>query len=75
MIVSVATAIAISAFGDIVEEPFRVDVKSGESLVAVRDRVRALPEDVRRRGVEVVLEPGSYFLTDGLSLSAADGEV
>ncbi len=73
MIVSVATAIAISAFGDIVEEPFRVDVKSGESLVAVRDRVRALPEDVRRRGVEVVLEPGSYFLTDGLSLSAADG--
>jgi hypothetical protein len=51
----------------------RVDVKSGESLVAVRDRVRALPEDVRRRGVEVVLPPGDYVLADTLLLDAKDG--
>ena len=63
----------IMLVGDIVEEPFRVDVKRGESLVAVRDKVRALPEDVRRRGVEVVLEAGEYFLPEGLALSAADG--
>ena len=53
--------------------PFRIEAKPGDSLIAVRDRVRGLPENVRRRGVEVVLEPGEYFLPNGLLLTAADG--
>ena len=72
---AVAVAIVASAAADDgrVEAPFKVEAKRGDSLVAVRDRVRALPDDVRRRGVEVILEPGDYFLSDGFSLSSADG--
>ena len=54
-------------------EPARIDVKPGESLLAVRDRVRALPVDERKRGVEIVLLPGDHVLADTLLLDAKDG--
>ena len=53
--------------------PARVDVKAGESLLAVRDRVRALPAKEKADGVEVVLAEGEYLLEDALELTAEDG--
>ena len=70
---SVAAGIAISCVA--LAEPLIVEVKTGESLVAVRDKVRALPDEVRRRGVEVVLAPGEYCLPEGILLSSADSGV
>lgn len=55
--------------------PFKIEAKPGDSLVVVRDCVRSLTENERRRGVEVILAPGEYFLPNGLSLAAADGGV
>ena len=52
--------------------PVRVDVAAGESLVAVRDKVRAMSADDRARGVEIVLAPGEYILKEGLELTEAD---
>lgn len=51
----------------------RVDVRPGESLVSVRNRVRALSAEDRAKGVEVVFAPGSYILDGTLELDAADG--
>ena len=51
----------------------RIEVKPGESLAAARDKVRALPEGVRRQGVEIVLLPGDHVLPDTLLLDANDG--
>lgn len=47
---------------------FRVDVRPGETLVSVRDRVRALPESVRTGGVEVVFPSGDLELEGTLEL-------
>ena len=52
--------------------PARIEVKTGESLVAVRDRVRALPAEEKAKGVEIVLADGEYRLDRPLELSAAD---
>ena len=52
--------------------PYRVDVRPGESLTAVRDRVRQLPASNRVHGVEIVLANGDYFMDDGLVLNAED---
>jgi len=53
----------------------RVDVRPGESLASVRDRVRALPPAARSNGVEVVFAPGEYALGEGLALDARDGGI
>ena len=50
-----------------------VNVPAGGSLTAARDAVRALPPDVRARGVEVVLAPGRYAAQGTLILEAQDG--
>ena len=56
--------------------PIVVHVKGGESLVAVRDRVRTLPEDVRRnRGVEIVLPPGRRHVPATVHLDGRDSGV
>ena len=52
-----------------------VEVASGESLVEVRDRVRALPVEARARGGEVVIPPGEYFLPAGMEFTEVDGGV
>ena len=52
--------------------PVRIDVKAGESLLAVRDKVRAMPAEEKKRGVEIVLAPGEYVLTDGMELTSED---
>ena len=51
----------------------RVEAAPGESLEAVRDRVRALPAEAKVRGVEVVIPPGEYFLPDGMVFAEGDG--
>ena len=53
--------------------PVRIDVNVGDSLVAVRDRVRMLPPSEKANGVEIVLAEGEYLLDDGLDLTVADG--
>ena len=53
--------------------PVRIDVKAGESLVAVRDRVRAMSAEEKKNGVEIVLASGDYVLTDGIEFTTADG--
>jgi len=53
----------------------RVDVRAGESLVSVRDRVRALSPEDRARGVEVVFPAGDYVLDGTLALGPEDGGV
>lgn len=53
--------------------PVRIDVKAGDSLVAVRDRVRSMPMAEKTNGVEIVLASGEYFLSGGLELAAEDG--
>ena len=55
-----------------VKAPYRIDVKPGESLEAVRDRVRALDTAQRTNGVEVVLPPGTYVLPQALTLGKED---
>ena len=52
--------------------PVRIDVKAGDSLVAVRDRVRSMPMAEKMNGVEIVLAPGEYVVEDGLELTATD---
>ena len=43
--------------------PARIDVNPGDSLVAVRDKVRMLPAAKKADGVEVVLADGEYVLS------------
>ena len=50
----------------------RIDVRPGDSLEAVRDRIRALSPAERRRGVDVVLQPGTYPLARTLKLGWED---
>ena len=52
---------------------FRVDVRPGETLVSVRDRVRALPDSVRTGGIEVVFPSGDLELEGTLELESSDG--
>ena len=74
--VSVAlTALVVLSAGVAGAAPRRIDVAVGDSLVAVRDRVRNLSAAEKAEGVEVVLAPGDYFLADGLELKDADGGV
>ena len=54
--------------------PVRIAVEAGESLAAVRNRVRALPEEARQRGVDVVFASGDYRVpAKGLELDERDG--
>ena len=55
--------------------PLRIEVEAGASLPAVRDRVRAMSASERAGGVEVVLAPGEYVLSNGLDFSHDDGGV
>ena len=66
-----AAAAACAAYGAFAA-PVRIDVKAGESLLSVRDRVRAISAEERNRGVEIFLAPGEYVLADGMELTAAD---
>lgn len=52
--------------------PVRLDVKTGESLVAVRDKIRAMSAEKKAHGVEIVIADGEYVLLDGMELAAAD---
>ena len=70
-VVAVAAALICAAYGSFAA-PVRIDAKAGESLVAVRDRVRALPASEKANGVEVVLAEGEYLLLDGLELTVTD---
>ena len=56
-------------------EPFKVEVKEGEPLTAVRDRVRQLPDAAKSNGVEIVLAPGEYLLPEGIAFTKADSGV
>ena len=70
--VSVAVfAVAFSAGA----APVRIDVGPGDSLVAVRDKVRRIPAAERVEGIEVVLAPGEYLLPEGMVLEKADGGI
>ena len=55
--------------------PIKIHVKAGESLVAVRNRIRTLTASDKANGVEVVLAEGEYLLDGGLDLAASDGGV
>ena len=69
---SVLTAAFACAISGAFAAPVRIDVKAGESLIAVRDRVRALSASEKANGVEIVLAAGDYFLDRGLNLTALD---
>ena len=71
---AIAAAFACFACGAFAA-PVRIDVKAGESLVAVRDMVRAMSEEEKRSGVEIVLAPGDYLLTDGIGFTEKDSGV
>ena len=70
---SLVLLVAGCALFDRSPRPLRIDAQPGESLEALRDRVRAIPVDARAHGVEVVLADGEYFLPSGIEFSAADG--
>ena len=53
-------------------KPYRVDVASSDSLLSVRDRIRALPAAQKGNGVEVRLAPGRYVLSEPFSLQDVD---
>ena len=67
LVVAVALCLGVLA------APMRIDVVPGESLLAVRDRVRAIPAENRKLGVEVVLASGEYILPKGLTFTESDG--
>ncbi|MCQ2391432.1 MAG: right-handed parallel beta-helix repeat-containing protein [Kiritimatiellae bacterium] len=50
----------------------RVELNSGENITQLRDRIRTLPPDVRRRGVKVVVPPGRYVFSESLILDERD---
>ena len=52
--------------------PSVIHVTPGDSLEAIRDRVRALPASKRAQGVEVVLAPGRYVRKGPLVLGTRD---
>lgn len=52
--------------------PRVIEVKPGESVKAVLDKVRAIPPGEKARGVELVFAAGEWVLSDGLVLTAAD---
>ena len=66
-------ALAAAAVGRPAQAAHRIEVKPGDALSAVRDRVRRLLAEDRSDGVEVVLSAGDYVLSDGLEFKAADG--
>jgi len=66
-------ALTLAETASVRADPYRIEVKPGESLAEVRDRVRALPEGERKKGVEIVLLPGDHVLADTLLLDANDG--
>ena len=53
-------------------KPLVVNVSSGESLTAVRDRIRRMSDKDKSRGVEVRLAPEWYELGEPLLLEAVD---
>ncbi|MGN0852699.1 MAG: right-handed parallel beta-helix repeat-containing protein [Kiritimatiellia bacterium] len=52
--------------------PYTINVRPGDSLIAVRDAIRNLPATNRIHGVEVVLSQGRYPIAESLALTAAD---
>ena len=52
-----------------------VALMPGETLVQLRDRVRAMPAEARSNGVEVVIPPGTYPLREALVLDGRDSGV
>lgn len=50
----------------------RLNVRSGENLVDVRNRVRAMLKGKPDSAVDVVLAPGEYCLPAGMDFTAAD---
>lgn len=52
--------------------PYRIDIGPTNSLLGVRDMIRALPAAEKADGVEVRLAAGRYVLDVPLSLEAAD---
>ena len=75
MKISVCCLLGVVAYSAFPAMPLRIDVKSGDSLVAVRDRVRAMSAAEKANGVEIVLEDGEYYLSDGIAFTAKDGGV
>ena len=71
---AIATSFAVLG-GSEFAAPVLIDVAAGESLVAVRDKVRAMSAAEKSQGVEIVLAHGEYFLPDGMELTAKDGGV
>ena len=51
---------------------YTIKVRPGDSLVAVRNAVRDLPASNRVHGVEIVLAPGRYPISETLAFTAAD---
>ncbi len=49
-----------------------VEMRSGESMVQLRDRVRALPPDARAKGVKIVVPPGKYVFGEPFVLDGRD---
>lgn len=58
--------------GRIGQTATHVELRPGETLVQLRDRVRALAPDARARGVEVVVPPGRQVLSEPLVLDERD---
>lgn len=54
------------------EGPPVVEMRPGETMPELRDRVRALPQEERAKGVKVVVPPGRYALAGSLVLDARD---
>ena len=52
--------------------PVCLNVKPGDSLVAVRDRVRAMPMAEKANGVDIVLADGTYHIDKPISFKKED---
>lgn len=74
-----ATLCAASALGEtssaMTLSGARVEAEAGESLISVRDKVRAMTVEERASSVEVVLASGEYCLPEGMELASQDGGV
>jgi len=73
LVVGAAAVLSVCFALDASAASARIDVTAGESLVVVRDKVRAIPAAERKDGVEIVLAPGDYLLPQGMELTEADG--
>ena len=69
----VAACLGLVAGGS--AQPYVVNVKPGDSLVAARDAARALSAAQRAGGIEIVLAPGLYRIGDTLKLGPTDAGV